>query len=325
MGKKQTTVAACGVLVVWIGVTVVGRASDDPDPRTIASRMGTQPPTVGEPVMPGPQLVVAPIVASFVPAAPQVEVAARVVQPEPRKSAIVVGHGATHAFDAALQHAFGNVGQIGVGKPVLTSDRDAVELMQLGNADFAVIGGNLSPRDQRAGLRATRLGIELFALAVAPDSPLRCLTSHQVRQIFTGQVQRWSQLGLDGGPIVAVVPSERSLAERAAKALIPGDPFTSTCLGVASERHVADQLLREPGAIGIVSVTGQPRVDGLRLLQIDWVAPSADAFAYGTYPFGLPITLVTSGPPSGIAAEFLAFASSDEGRGLLARTMLPAP
>lgn len=325
MGKKQTTVAGCGVLVAWVCVAVVGRAGDDPEPQTIASRMGTHSPAVCEPALQGPQLVVAPVVASFVPASPQVEVAARVAQPEPRGAAIVVGHGANHVFDAALQHAFASSGQSGAGKPVLASDRDAVELMQLGHADFAVISGNLSPRDERAGLRATRLGIELFALAVAPDSALRCLTSHQVRQIFTGQVQRWSQLGLEGGPIVAVVPSERSLAERAAKTLIPGDPFTSTCIGVASERHVADQLLREPGAIGIVSVTGQPRVDGLRLLQIDWVAPSADAFAYGTYPFGIPITVVTSGPPSGIAAEFLTFANSDAGRGLLARTMLPAP
>ena len=110
----------------------------------------------------------------------------------------------------------------------------------------------------------------------------------------------WPQLGLDGGAIVAVVPSSRALAERAARTLIPGDSFASVCLAVASERHVADQLLREPGAIGIVNVTGQARSDGLRLLPIDWSAPSLDGFQYQTYPYGIPVTLVTSGQGEGV-------------------------
>jgi ABC-type phosphate transport system substrate-binding protein len=271
-------------------------------------------------------LVVAPLAVDPVPAAPLADVAPRHAEPEPQRLAIVVGHAANHVFDLALRKAFAAAaGLVLDAAPDLHLDRDAVELVQLGRADFAVCGGSLAARDQHAGLHGVRIGVELFALAVAPDSPARSLTHHQVRQVLTGRVQRWTELGLAGGAIAVVVPSDRALADRAAKVLIPGDPFASTCVAVASEQHAADQLLREPGAVAVVRVTGQPRVDGLRLLQIDWVTPSADAFAYTTYPYGVPIVLVTHGPAAGAAADFLAFVRSADGNALLARTILPLP
>jgi hypothetical protein len=60
---------------------------------------------------------------------------------------------------------------------------------------------------------------------------------------------------------------------------------------------------------------------GLKLLQIDWTAPSFDAFHYGTYPYALPLQLVTSGTPTGEALRFLEFGKSDSGRELLGRAL----
>lgn len=324
MEQKPTTWAVASLVAISVGMAILSRGGVDPDPRAID--VGHAMPLADvEPI--GPRLVVASLAmpAMTVPqAAPQAEMAPREAEPERPRAAIVVGHSAVHAIDPKLQAAFAQWRGTVETKPMLCSDRDAVETMQLGRADFAIIGGNVSARDNQAGLRGTRVGVELFALAVAPGSPLRSLTHQQVRQVFTGQVQRWSQLGLEGGAIVAVVPSDRAMSERAAKTLIPGDAFASVCLGVASEQHVADQILREPGAIGIVCVTGQPLVPGMRLLQIDWTTPSVDAFGYGTYPFGIPVTLVTSGQPAGVAADFLRFARG-EGRDLLARSLLPLP
>jgi ABC-type phosphate transport system substrate-binding protein len=322
--KKPTTWAVASLVAISVGMAILSRGGVDPDPRALDMARGMP---LGEVEPAGPRLVVASLAmpAMTVPqAAPQAEMAPREAEPGRSRAAIVVGHTAVQAIDAKLQMAFAEFSGCGDTKPMLCSDRDAVETMQLGRADFAIIGGNVSARDHQAGLRGTRIGVELFALAVAPQSPLRSLTHQQVRQVFTGQVQRWSQLGLEGGAIVTVVPSDRAMVERAAKTLIPGDAFASTCLGVASEQHVADQILREPGAIGIVCVTGRPLVPGMRLLQIDWTTPSADAFGYGTYPFGIAVTLVTSGQPTGIAADFLRFARGD-GRDLLAHSLLPLP
>lgn len=293
-------------------------------PDVMARRLASMASSV-DPFDDRPRLVVAdlPGASATPPPAPMGEVAPRELLPEVRQAAVVVGSHAMHAADQELMQAF-FAGTPGIsGHPAQCPDRDVVDLLMVGKADFGVIGGPLSQREQQAGLRQTSLGVELFALSIRPDSPVKSLTNQQVRAIFTGQVTNWQQLGFDGGAIVPVIPSDRAMAERAARALIPGETFVSTCLGVPTERHVVDQFLREPGAIGIVRVTGAPREAGQKLLQIDWVAPSPEGFGYGTYPYGLAVHLVTQGQPAGIAEQFVGFARSEQGRALLARTLLP--
>lgn len=313
---------------VWVAGLAVVAASCSLDnatePNVMARQLGAQ--TAPPPVDDRPQFVVASMIGSPLAApqpAPLGESAPRQFVPELRQAAIVVGTHAAHVVDDALMAAF--LGQVeGItARPANCPDRDVVDLLMVGKADFGVIGGPLSQREQQAGLRQSRVGVELFALSIAPDSPIKSLTRQQVRAIFTGEVTSWQQLGYDGGAIVAVIPSDRAMAERAARALIPGDSFASTCLGVPTERHVVDQFLREPGAIGIVRLTATPHEAGQKLLQIDWCQPSLEAFGWGTYPYGIAVHVVTQGQPAGVAERFVQFARGDEGRALLGRTLLP--
>jgi phosphate transport system substrate-binding protein len=234
---------------------------------------------------------------------------------------VAVGRNAAHCFDATAERALAAAFPDWNGSFVASTDRDAVERLLVGSADLALLGGSLSVAEQNAGLRQTRLGLELFALAVALDFPVRSLSRAQVRQVLCGEVTDWQQLGYDAGPVVAVVPAERGLAERAARSLIGADDFAASAVRVGSERHVADQILRNRGAIGVVRVTGQPLEAGQRLLQIDWTLPSPETFAYGTYPYGVPVHLVTPGQPSAMALRFAQFARSEDGRELLGRTL----
>jgi len=313
---------------VWVAVLAVAAASCSLDnatePSVMARQLGVH--TSSPPVDDRPQFVVASMIG-YPMAAPQPaplgEIELRQAVPELREAAIVVGTHAAHVVDDQLMAAF--LGQVeGItARPANCPDRDVVDLLMVGKADFGVIGGPLSQREQQAGLRQSRIGVELFALSIAPNSPVKSLTRQQVRQIFTGEVTSWQQLGYDGGAIVAVIPSDRAMAERAARALIPGDSFASTCLGVPTERHVVDQFLREPGAIGVVRLTATPHEAGQKLLQIDWCQPSLETFGWGTYPYGLAVHVVTQGQPAGVAERFVQFARGDEGRALLGRTLLP--
>lgn len=306
------------------GMALLAGACDfgeTPDPRVLAKQ---NPPPVFEPI----ETKIEPAVGSLYgyatpPAAPMVEMAeaARSLQPEAEALMVVVGRNAQPSFDQHLQSAFQGTLENETVQTIMSTDREAIELLMMGRADFGLIGGSLSQREIHAGLRQTQVGVELFALSVSPMSSVRSLSSSQVRQIFTGQVTDWQQLGFDGGAIVPVVPSNGALAERAERTLITGDSFASTCVRVQSERHVADQILQHPGAIGIVRVTAEPREPGQKLIQIDWTPPTPDAFGYGTYPFGIPLQIVTSGQMNRQALHFLSFAESRSGRELLARTL----
>ena len=309
-----------------MGMAVAGGAftsTATPDPRLLAER---SPPPVIEPAA----QVLEPAVAHLVsnsqlaePATPMFESPSteRTLQAAPKELRIVIGNNARPSFDGNLQGAFEGTLKNETVTTVVTSDRDAVEHLMVGRAHYGLIGGSLSPREIRAGLRQTQIGIELFALSVSPLSSVRSLNPSQVRQIFTGQVTNWQQLGYNPRPIVPVVPSERMLAARAERTLIPGDSFASTCVRVNSERNVADQILANRGAIGIVRVTAEPRESGQKLIQIDWTPPTPAAFGYGTYSYGIPLQLITSGQPDEHAMDFVRFAESEKGRAMLARTL----
>ncbi len=322
MGNNTTSgVWRAGALLLLAVVSTACDMGQDPDPRVIAAAIDAQRPR-SQSVDEGPMVVVAAFDAGPSAPAPAVETAPRSESPQRQELLIAVGRNATPTVDATLAHAFATACPDLAVNQVACGDRDAVELLMVARADFAVIGGQLSQREQHAGLRQTRIGVELFALATAPNSPVRSLSRTQVRQVLTGEVTHWQQLGFEGGAIVVVVPADRSMAERAARALIPGDTFASTAVAVASERHVADQILQHEGAIAIVRILDHPMEAGQKLLQIDWCPPTGEAFDYGTYPFGQPVQLITSGQPSGAGLRFLEFARGDDGRELFGRTLL---
>ncbi|MFN3243188.1 MAG: substrate-binding domain-containing protein [Planctomycetota bacterium] len=297
------------------GIALTAGACDmpDPDPRALAL---TDPPPVIRPQYATIRPATGHIFGLEPAAAPMVETgsAQRALVPESESMVVVVGRNAQESFDDAFEGAYQQTLEGRKVRHVDCTDREAVELLMIGRADFGLIGGTLSQREIHAGLRQTQIGVELFALTVSPTSPVRSLTPDQIRQIFTGQVNDWQQLGFEANPIVAVVPTDRSLLDRAAKVLIPGDKFASTCVRVASERHVADQILQHRGAIGLVRLTDGPREPGQKLVDINWTPPCAAAFGYGTYPYGVPLQLVTSGMPDRVALEFFDFATSEAGR-----------
>lgn len=251
-------------------------------------------------------------------AAPMAESAPlRVAAPDPELVVVAVGRGARESFSSAVAYEFEELVGDASCKPIQCTDREAVELLTVGHADFGVISGALSQRDIQSGIRQTPLGVELFALAVPQGNPVRSLDPREVRSIFTGGVANWRELGHEAGAVVAIVPSEQRLLDRASRSMIPGDRFASTCVRADDEDDVTRLLQQHPGAIALVRLTDTPRSFGQKLLEIDWTAPSADAFSYGTYPFGAPVQLITAGTPTPRALDFLSYARSDRGRARL--------
>ncbi|MGE3174622.1 MAG: substrate-binding domain-containing protein [Planctomycetota bacterium] len=185
--------------------------------------------------------------------------------------------------------------------PSIVDDRDAVELLLVGKVDFTITTTALSERDRRAGLMATPLGVEVWTLVVAADSPLYDLSRDAARRLLCGQLRDCRDLGLVPGPITLGVPRAADARERANRALLPGEPFADQATPVDGGRGAFDLLLREPRAIAIVQVAALTPDAGVRALSIDGVPPNRATFASGAYPYGAPLLVVTNGPPRGAA------------------------
>ena len=219
---------------------------------------------------------------------------------------LVVGRQAAQLGAQVDGHAL--VGQSNSLTQTIAQDRDAVEFIQLGEAELAVVATPLSLRNRHNGLQAELLGAELFVVVAPPSSPLRDISSAQLRQLLTGTTTNWSAFGLPATPVLLVVPSDRQLVERAQRALINGDRFSSSARTVAGDRGVFDLVVREPGAIGVVRLASLDIDRNVHALGIDGVLPTMNSFAQGGYPFGTPLLLVTRGPLRGAAADVLRLA-----------------
>ncbi|MFK7739003.1 MAG: substrate-binding domain-containing protein [Planctomycetota bacterium] len=254
------------------------------------------------------------------PAAPAGEIARRRTDP-PERVRIAVGTNVAHCCDDEFVHQFAD-SQGAVPERIPSSDRQAVEMVLTARADFALIGGKLSTGERQLGLTQRQLGLELFALVVPANSDVRTLDRSQVRRIFTGRVTDWRQLGFAAGPIVPVVPADAVTASRAARVLTPGDRFAKSCRRAPTRRNVADTLLQNPGAVGIVRIRAGTREQlDERVLQIEWADATPAAFANGSYPFGVPLQLITSGYPAGKALALRGFTRSERGRALLGKQL----
>jgi ABC-type phosphate transport system substrate-binding protein len=313
--------------LVLLAIATSACGSDsDPDPNAIAAALDAErqpPPDWNRPVTEVAEGNSSnPSNPSQPPPVPSEETQVREDAPARQVTTIALGIDAAHVLDTTVQRAVAQGCPELFAKYAPCSDRDAVEVLMVGRAEFGVIGGPLSPREVEAGLCQTRIGIELFALAVAQDLPARSLSRAQVRQVLTGEVTRWEQFGYEGGEITVFAPADRNMAQRAARALMPGDNFAATARRVDSQRELASNILVVGGSIGIVHVLDQPLEAGLRLLQIDWIAATAETFESDTYPFGQAVHLVTSGPPTGTSLKFLEYVRSEDGRSLLQRCLL---
>jgi hypothetical protein len=209
---------------------------------------------------------------------------------------IVVGHNAAASIDNELQQAFAAGAPQVPNEAVPCSDREAVELLLVGRADFGLIGGSLSPRETQAGMSQVRLGVELFAVSASPRSSVRSLTRAQLRQIFTAEVTTWQQFGLDGGDIVAIVPADRALADRAARA---AEAFAATAIerlgDIAQELGLgAPRVHRGLIASGDQFFASTEAIEALRadLPDVLCVEMEGAAVAQVCHEYGAPVCVI---------------------------------
>lgn len=260
----------------------------------------------------------APAVETAKPTDRQIEPAAHLVFD------IAIGRHASEFVAKTIEHDFE------IAHPDLdfvsrqVPDRDAVELMLVGRVDAALVACTVTQRDIRAGLRPTRIGAEIFVLAVPAGFAVPSLTRAQVCQLLTGQAPDWRTFGGPALPISIVTVDGRGFAERASRAMAPGDRLVQACLRLRTDAEVLAHVRDRVGTVGLVRLAATEGVPGVRLLPVDTIEPSAEAYAREFYPFGDTLSLVTNGDASGNAAALRDLLLGDGGKTLFA-VLTPLP
>ena len=140
----------------------------------------------------------------------------------------------------------------------------------------------------------TPFATDALVFVVNQDNPVDSLTADQVRQIYTGEITNWSQVG---GSDTEIVPFQRNQGA-GSQTLMEKLVMEGREMMEAPQALVPDSMsglmdaVREydnsPAAIGYTVyyyANDMEMARGLKVLAIDGVTPSADTIRSGEYPF----------------------------------------
>ena len=185
-------------------------------------------------------------------------------------------------------------------------------------------------RAQAAGLdlQLTPIGREAFVFYVSSLNPVVGLTQAQIRGIYSGNITDWRALGGERGAIRAFQRPQGSGSQSMLEKIM-GDarpmaaPTVNVVQGMGGVVQQTSDYVNHPGAIGYsfrVFVASILQAGGIRLLDVDGVAPTVATIADGRYPFAAEFYAATIGPPQGDARRFIDWIRSPEGQTLVERT-----
>lgn len=160
---------------------------------------------------------------------------------------------------------------------------------------------------------ATVIARDGIAVIVHPSNPLSEITLVQLRDIYTGKISNWKDVGGKSGRIVVISRDVASgTFEVFKKLVLKGAKTRADALMLASNKAVAITVEKTPGAIGYV---GLGYVSSkVKALTVDGVKPTKKAVASGEYKLARPLYFYTDGKPKGLAKEFIDFVMSSEGQ-----------
>ncbi|MFN2459226.1 MAG: substrate-binding domain-containing protein [Candidatus Velthaea sp.] len=168
---------------------------------------------------------------------------------------------------------------------------------------------------------ATLVAHDGIVAVVNPQNPVVRLSPDQVRQIFTGELTDWSQIGGPAGPIIALLPDAPSDEWRiAAKSVLHDAKPAASVRRMPSSADVVHAVVSGSGRgmVGLVAFSAAVPAKVVRLAAAP--VPSALSIGDNRYPLTVGITVETSAATQAPAAAALVqYARSDDAQTIVSR------
>lgn len=163
--------------------------------------------------------------------------------------------------------------------------------------------------------KANVVAMDGIAVITHPSNPLSGLTKKQLKDIYTGKISNWSELGGANEQIVVISRDTSSgTFEAFGELALNKEKVRSDALMQASNQAVASTVAQTPQGIGYVGL-GYITSD-VKALDIDGVKADKETVLSNKYPISRPLFMYTNGTPQGAVKSFLDFVLGAEGQKL---------
>lgn len=191
----------------------------------------------------------------------------------------------------------------------------------VGRCDIAAASRDASTNEltmaREHGLEFNNDLIGSYAVAVVVNSanPLATLTRDQVRDLFTGVIQNWKEIGGPDAPVHLCIRNPISGTYLGFRELaMENKPYGLTVKTYTNYVEIAQAVAQDPGAIGYTSLQTDSK-GNVKPVAVGDVLPTQAAVREGKYPFSRALRLYTNkGSATETTRDFIAFVQSPNGQ-----------
>jgi phosphate transport system substrate-binding protein len=174
---------------------------------------------------------------------------------------------------------------------------------------------------REAGHEATEIvaGRDGIAIAVHVSNPVETLTMGQIKDIFTGVITNWNEVG---GPDMEISLFSRDTSSGTyaffKEFVLEDEEYSPDALLMPSTQAIVEGLIQDESGIGYIGL-GYLTDDVLAVPVAaeegaDAYLPSLDTINAGNYPVARPLFLYTAGDASPALQMYIDFILGDEGQ-----------
>ena len=138
-----------------------------------------------------------------------------------------------------------------------------------------------------------QISTEALVFVVNAGNPVDSVTTEQLRDVYTGKITNWKELGGEDAPIAALQRNEGAGSQALMRKLVMGDVplmkapeelIPDTMMGLISAVKSYDNSANAIGYTVYYYANDMEMAQGLKLLRVDGVAPDKQSIRSGSYP-----------------------------------------
>jgi phosphate transport system substrate-binding protein len=173
--------------------------------------------------------------------------------------------------------------------------------------------------ESEKALIAVPIIYDAIAVIVHRTNPLENLSMDQIRNIYTGKITRWKEVGGRDRAITVVTREEGSGTRETFQNLVLGkkEEISLGALVQDSNGAIRQVVSDDPNAIGFISL-GLVN-ERVKALKMDGIEATVENVRAQRYKIVRPFLFVFKTPPQGVAKDFLGYVLSPKGQELLMR------
>lgn len=193
-----------------------------------------------------------------------------------------------------------------------TGSGTGITAVSEGRCDIGLSSRDLKDEEKDAGLEATEVALDGIAVVVNSENEVSDLSMEQIKDIYTGKITNWSELGGADSEIVLIGREAGSGTRDGFESITETEEQCEYRQELTSTGDVITTVSKNPNAIGYASLAAVD--ESVKTVTVDGVSPSEDTISDGSYKIQRPFMLVTKADSqlSDAAQKFFDYATSAE-------------